>query len=399
MVEPNSVLLLERYRRLLEITRDLASTLDLDSLLRHIGQVAADLCSGEAASILLYDESKNVLYFHATTNLDELIMRNLVVPVESSIAGWIVMNRQPIIIGDTQHDPRHFNQVARATNVTTKSLLGVPLITKEKIIGVLEVINKQHGEFDLDDQDILSALGNQAAVAIENARLFMQSDLISELVHELRTPLTSLNTASRLLLRKETSEATRQMVVEAIIKETNRLNEMTTAFLDLSRLESGRVQLNYQDVDIQDLLQECYSLTRVKAAEKGLDIRLEIPEDLPLLRLDPNKIKQVVLNLLSNAVKYTPAPGKVIMSGWISDGDLVIEVADSGDGIASENLKHIFEKFYRVSASETIAQGTGLGLSICKKIVEMHRGNLQVDSTVGVGTTFTVTLPSGCLES
>ncbi len=186
MIE-ESARLLERYQRLIELSRDLASTLDLQDLLDRIVHAAADLSGSEAASILTYDEIKGELYFDAASNLSEPLMRGLVVPAETSIAGWIVANRQPVIISDTQRDPRHFGQIGKATQVTTTSMLGVPLIAKGKVIGVLEAINKLSGDFNQEDQEIISTLAAQAAVAIENARLFQQSDLISEMVHELRT--------------------------------------------------------------------------------------------------------------------------------------------------------------------------------------------------------------------
>jgi signal transduction protein with GAF and PtsI domain len=154
----NAATLLERYQRLAKISQDLASTLDLNTLLNRIVQAAADLSNAEAASILLYEEAKQQLYFVAANNLNEPLMRGLIVPVEGSIAGWIVTNLQPVIISDTQKDPRHFGGIAKSTKVTTTSMLGVPLIAKGKVIGVLEAINKHTSEFDEEDQDVLMAL-------------------------------------------------------------------------------------------------------------------------------------------------------------------------------------------------------------------------------------------------
>src|SRR3990172_1453903 len=147
--------LLERYRKLIELSLDLASTLDLNELLNRIVNAAADLCHAEAASILLYDEINKQLYFQAATNLDTPMMRGLVVPVSSSISGWIVLNHQPVIVNDAQKDPRHFEKIGQITQVTTKSLLGVPLITQHKAIGVLEAINRRICQFTLEDQNIL----------------------------------------------------------------------------------------------------------------------------------------------------------------------------------------------------------------------------------------------------
>ena len=168
---------------LIDLACDLASTLESSALLKRIVIAASELIEAQAASILLYDETAQELHFETTTNEDYPKMEGLVVPVENSIAGWIVMHRQPLIISDVHKDPRHYRVVGDMTDIITDSLLGVPLIAKDKVVGVLEAINKRGGDFTSDDQDLLMALGSQAAVAIENARLFQQSDQISELVH------------------------------------------------------------------------------------------------------------------------------------------------------------------------------------------------------------------------
>jgi len=140
------------YRRLIEIARDLASTLDLDVLLERIVQTAAEVSGSEAASILLYDDVTQQLYFQVATNLDEPTMRGLAIPLEGSIAGWIVTNRKPIRITNAQEDPRLVANVDRITGRPTKSLLGIPLITKNKIVGVLEALNKEQGKFSDGDE-------------------------------------------------------------------------------------------------------------------------------------------------------------------------------------------------------------------------------------------------------
>ena len=393
MAEQIQASLLERYRRLAAISRNLASTVDLNILLNRITEAAAHVCASEAASILLYDESQEQLYFESATNLDEPLMRGLIVPVEGSIAGWIVTHGQPIIIDDTQKDPRHFAQVGKATNITTTSLLGVPLIAKDKIIGALEAINKRSGKFTQDDQEILMDLGAQAAVAIENARLFQQSDLIAEMVHELRTPLSSLRTASHLLLRKDINQDQLAKVVGIIDNETTRLIDMTTSFLDLARLESGRIPFNSELFDPHVLLDECVGLMKDKAAEKNLRLNLYVPDKLPTIKGDRDKIKQVVLNLVSNAVNYNKPSGTITVAGQGKQNELIISVNDTGQGIRQTDIAHLFNKFYRSQATESSVQGTGLGLAICKKIVEAHNGHIEVQSEVGIGTTFLVHLP------
>jgi len=384
---------LDGYRRLIDIARDLASTLDLDILLSRIVHAAAEISGAEAASILLYDDTSRQLYFQVSTNLDESTRRGIIVPLEGSIAGWIVTNRKPVRITNAHEDPRFFSNVEQTTGYSTESMLGIPLVTKNKIVGVLESVNKQKGKFTDLDESMLLVLGAQAAVAIENARLFQQSDLISEFVHELRTPLSSLSTATYLLLRPEMSQDQRDQIINNIHNETMRLNALASSFLDLARLESGRVQFRKNSFSIADLMYECKDVMASKATEDNIQIRVESPEGLPLLEADRDKIKQVLLNLLSNAIKYNRPNGTVMLRAEASESEMTLFIQDTGLGIPDESVPHLFEKFYRVREHETRASGTGLGLSICKQIIQGHGGRIEVKSKIGVGTVFSLFLP------
>lgn len=384
---------LDGYRRLIEIARDLASTLDLDILLERIVRAAAEVSGSEAASILLYDNLTRQLYFQVATNLDEPTMRGLVVPLEGSLAGWIVINRKSVRVTNAQDDPRFFGNVDLVTGRPTQSLIGVPLITKNKVVGVLEALNKEKGKFSEGDESMLSVLGAQAAVAIENARLFQQSDLISEFVHELRTPLASLSTATYLLLRPEMSREQQEQIINNIHSETLRLNSLASSFLDLARLESGRVQFRKTSFNITDLLFECKDIMKAKAEEDRIQIVIEASDGLPLWEADRDKLKQVILNLLSNAIKFNRPNGSIILGATAAEANVCITVQDTGMGIPEEALPHLFEKFYRVRETEDKVAGTGLGLSICQQIVQGHGGRVEVKSKLGVGTSFSVMLP------
>ncbi len=385
--------LLKRYLKLLELSRDLASTLDLNELLGRLVHAAADLSHAEAASILLYDEPNHQLYFEATTNLDTPKMRGLVVPVESSLAGWVLTHRSPVIISDTQKDPRHFGLIAQETKVVTTSLLGVPLITKDKVIGVLEAINKLEGTFNHDDQELLMALGSQAAVAIENARLFQQSDMIAELIHELRTPLTSLQAGVTLVNRSDINGEQHHLIVSTMQHEISRLINLTSEFLNLARLESGRSHLELNHTDIKQLLDECVVLLQREIDQKGQQLQLHITDNLPIIAADKDKLKQVIQNLLTNASKYTHKGGSITLNAEATADELVIRIVDTGTGIPPESIPQIFERFYRVPGTENSGLGTGLGLSICKRIMDMHNGRIEVESRVGVGSSFTIAVP------
>ena len=383
--------LIDRYKRLIETSRDLASTLDLNTLLGRIIEVARDIVEASAASILLYDSDASQLYFQVATNMDPR-MRGLAIPMDS-LAGWVLTNRKPVRIADVSQDKRHFNLVGRIIGYDTHSLIGVPLITKEKVIGVLEVINKQEGEFNDTDEDLLTVIGAQAAIAIENTRLFQQSDHIAEFVHELRTPLASLSTATFLLLRQEIPPEQSQQIIMNIHNETIRLNAMASAFLDLAKLESGRVQFLKTTFLVKPLIEECIIILQSNVDENQVTVSIDVQEDMPEVEADRDKLKQVLINLLSNAIKYNYTGGKVVVSACRDLKSWRLIVSDNGSGIPEEAMPNLFQKFYRVKGMETKVGGTGLGLSICKEIVQGHGGRIEVKSKIGLGTTFTATFP------
>jgi signal transduction histidine kinase len=384
---------LEIYEKLVGISRDLASTLDLNVLLRRIVQVAVELCDAEASSILLFDEKKQELIFQASTDIkNEERMHGILVPKES-IAGWVAVHRQSLNVPDVHQDQRFFSQVSAQLDFPTRSLIATPMIVKDKLVGVLEVLNKHEGPFTARDLEFLTVLSDQAAVAIENARLFHQSDLISELVHELRTPLTSIITICYLLEKPEISDADRLKLVSTIHAETNRLNEMATEFLDLARLESGRTGTRISQFSLSLLVKESCQMFQGRAAEAGIDLHLDLPGGFLDMEGDRDQIKQLILNLLSNAIKYNHAGGRVFVRGWEDNGKVSLEVRDTGPGIPPDAIPRLFERFYRVPDLYPDRTGTGLGLSICKRIVENHKGSISVVSNVGVGTSFIVQLP------
>ena len=396
-------LLLWRYARLMEVSRILGSTHDLRTLLRRIIVAACELTGTEAAHILLIDPRSGELRLEASTHIDPAQRDAIVVPKDGSIAGWIVSHNQPLLIPDVSQDPRDASRLDEHSAIVTRSLLGVPLITRDRTLGVLEAVNKLSGGFTSDDTDILVTLASQASVAIETARLFQQSDLISEMVHELRTPLASLAATSAILLRHELPSDRRNDLIRTIQQETARLTDMTSDFLDLSRLESGRAHFSRESFPMPELAQECVAIVLPQAQERGIRCQLELPTgrpSCPPVSGDRAKVKQVLLNLLTNAIKYNREGGSITVRGECRRKRTAarrpcfeVTVADTGRGIAPENLRHIFGKFYRVPDAEGWTQGTGLGLAIAKKIVEAHDGEIDVQSEVGVGTTFRFTLP------
>jgi signal transduction histidine kinase len=386
--------LLQRYERVIELTRHLNAVLELPPLLQLIIEAACELTGSEDGSILLIDPQSGDLYFEAAIGGKSEEIQRVIVPKGSSIAGWVVQHAKPVVIEDAQEDERHFQQSDVETAFTTRSLIAVPLMFKGRAIGVLEALNKADGQsFNQDDVDLLTTIAAQAAVNIENARLFQQNDFIAEMVHELRTPLTSILSYSDLLLSSPVSQEQRFQFLNTIRSEAERLTHMTSDFLFLARLSSGRANLVRSDVNLLQVVKAAVNVVKPQAAERGIQISVRASENLPAVRGDKETLHQVVLNLLSNAIKYNRPNGSVTVRVELDDDDVRVAVCDTGRGISKENQAHLFEKFFRVADAEGYAQGTGLGLSIAKQIVEFHGGQVNVESELGVGSTFSFTIP------
>lgn len=386
--------ILERYERVMEISRSLNSTLDINSLLAQIVRAAAELTDTEAASILLMDASGENLRFEAAVNEGEISLDSIVVPIESSIAGLVVTHGEPMLIDDVTTHPNWSRSVDDNSDFQTRNLLAVPMRARGKIIGCLEGVNK-HGNSGFTQEDVvtLTTLAAHAAVAIQNARLFEQSDLIAEMVHELRTPLAAIKATTHILLRPEIKDERRSEMVNTIARETDRLTRMTTEFLDLARLESGRKPIVKDPVRLGELLARVLDTVRPQANDRDLRLHLELtPPNLPEIQGDAEKLSRVALNLLTNAIKYNKPGGDVTVRAVLHDDHIRVSVQDTGLGISEQNLPHLFEKFYRVADTEGYTTGTGLGLAIAKRIVEGHGGNIWAESTLGQGTTFFFTL-------
>ncbi len=392
--------LMARYERLIEISQNLNSTLDLGALLRRILDAATELTETDYASILLIDPSSGQLRFEASSNLSRAEMEAIPVPLEGSLAGWVVTHGEPVLVEDARKDRRWFPRVDKTTQLITRSLLAVPMNVQGEAIGVLEVINKHEGKsWTKEDVDTLSTLANQAAIAVQNARLFQQSDFIAEMVHELRTPLAALKASIALLLRPTLPEEMRDEIVRTMHDETERLTNLTNDFLDLARLESGRARLSLAHFEVRDLIEECVELVRPRAAERNITIHIQGTRHTT--EADRNKIKQVLLNLLTNAIKYNREGGTITCTVETSAESpqcpvdhLLVSVADTGLGMSEEEQAHIFEKFYRAPSVASDIGGTGLGLAIARCIIQAHECQMGFTSEKGMGTTFYFTLPA-----
>jgi len=391
----SNMTLLSHYERIIEISRQLNSTYDHHSLLMQIIAACLELTDCEAASMMLNDPITGELRFEISSNMNSNEMENMVIPMEGSIAGWVYTHGEPRVIQEVNSNTGHYSKIDDTIEFETRSMVAVPMRTHKKVIGVLEAINKRAGEkFNEIDINTLTILSGQAAIAIENARLFRQSDFIAEMVHELRTPLLSLQVSTALILRQDLPENRRTEIVKTMQGETQRLMRLTTDFLDLAQMESGRTRIEIEPFNLPELLAESATVVQPQAQDKQITIETDDTEFH--VNGDRGKIKQVLLNLMTNAIKYNRPGGKIyVLTEPTADNDRMVQVAvkDTGYGISKENQKQMFQKFFRVKSTAKETTGTGLGLVITKHIVEAHEGQIWLESEEGEGTTFFITLP------
>lgn len=385
--------------QLLAISPYLHSTLDLRKLLVIVMNVAVDLTGAEDAAVLLLNDATGQLQFEATTR--SAISKEVIVPLEASMAGWVMTNGRSLLLHDPENDSRFTAAVDKELLYELHSLLAVPLHgDMGNRLGALLLLNKKEGGkngrcFSQDDQYAIEALTVQAVVAINNARLFAQSDLLAEIIHELKTPMMAISTATGLLLRPDLPSEKHSEFLQMIQRESLRLSEMTQDSLDFARLESGRVRLATKPVDLVALVDEVVDISQPQAATRDIEIQTRLPLTSTNLTIsgDETRLKQVLLNLVSNAVKYNNDHGTVTISAKRHGDEVCLSVADNGMGIESQDLPHLFERFYRVPDRERGSEGSGLGLAISKKLVEQHNGRIAVESIPGEGTVFRVHLP------
>lgn len=229
----------------------------------------------------------------------------------------------------------------------------------------------------------------------------MRSEFVANVSHELKTPVASVQGFAETLLAGALEDReTARSFVQIIMDESQRLNRLIMDILDLSKIESKRIPMNYSPIHLADMVNDCLEMVRSSADKKQIQVSASVDPDI-FLEADEDRLKQILMNLLSNGISYTPDEGKVMVTAEEIKAEeeaeaerVRITVADTGIGIPKKDLPRIFERFYRVDkARSRISGGTGLGLSIVKHLVEMHQGTILVDSTIGIGTKFIIELP------
>lgn len=410
--ESSMVQQIEHLVTMLEITRNLNSTLDLAELEKVIVESACKIAACEDSSILLIDPRTQELRFEASAGLQEEKTQPVVVPMDASVSGWIVRHNQPVIIGDVSQDPRHFAQADQETDFHTRSLLGVPMSFNERVIGVLMAVNKWEGEFTDKDVERLTVLAVQAAVAIENARLLhelqrayeelnqldrLKSEFITTTSHELRTPLTAIKGYLQLITSGMVPTDRQAPMLRTVAHHVDTVVHLVNDLLLMQEMDA--IEPHMTDVDMGEIVRAEMEAAHEQAQSAGIYWVPDVHSDLPAVWGDVEHLRRMVNNLLSNAIKFSPDGGDVAVRVFDAGDRVCLEVRDPGVGIPPEEHERIFERFYRIErVGDHLFGGLGLGLAIAKHIVQQHGGRISVESALGEGSTFTVELPTRALQ-
>lgn len=224
-----------------------------------------------------------------------------------------------------------------------------------------------------------------------------KAEFTATIAHELKTPLTSIIASAGLLseeIQGEEQEPQRRLV-QNILHSAHILEERLSELLDVAKAEVSRLQLKLQPLRIESVLQDVVWQIEPEIQRKAQHFTLDLPDSLPIVEADPNRLEQVLVNLLTNASKFTPEGKNITLRAKKRNNSLMIEVQDSGIGISKENQAHLFQPYYRVESDRQRYPGLGLGLALAKQIVELHGGKIWVESELGKGSTFAVSLPLG----
>ncbi len=407
----------EELTTLNKISQAVTSTLDLQETLTLITDHTTRLLGVAATSVVLYNESKDDLWFAAASGEGSDYVLGMRMAIGQGIAGWVYQQGQPVMVPDTSKDTRWFGGFDTDSGFTTRSILSVPLQTKGQTIGAIEAMNKEDGPFNAEDLRLLTSMAAPAATAIENAQLYdkvrqgmreleetqaqlVQSarlaavgELAAGVAHEINNPLTSIIGFTRLLLEDLPPDDPMRTDLETIDREAARTRQIVRALLDFARTSDPVLV----PTDLNGLVEEAVMLVCTRSVLAKVSLEKDL-SPLPPVMLDTNQIKQVLVNLLNNAVQAMPDSGRLTIATRLTEREdngvyremAAVYVNDSGVGIPPENLGRIFDPFF---TTKEVGQGTGLGLSVSYSIVEKHNGRIEVESVLHEGSTFTLLLP------
>lgn len=416
---------LNEQKVLYRMAQHLASTIDVPTVLKFIVNHLSTSFSAKWGSLRLLDETGTKLdigaFFGTSEEYKRLANENVVMDLSPGTPGYespvaVAMREKRIVtVSNILKERRYaaWREDARMEGFT--SLVCVPLIPTDTAIGVLSLYFRDVRRLQPNEHELLQTAARTAAIAIQRAMLderllkeevtrraleqisHLKTEFVSQVSHELRTPLTSIQGYVKLILAGHTGELTdiQHEFLSTVSRNTEKLIALVNDLLDISRIESGRMELVLEPLSIGDIVErEVESLTG-QADEKHITVLVDIQPDIPKVRADSHRLGQVISNLLSNAIKYSPSGSTVKITASQIATNVLVKVIDSGIGIGPEERGKLFQRFYRGEDDAVRSTwGTGLGLAITRHLVEMHGGKIWVESEKGQGSTFSFSIPA-----
>ena len=414
---------------LYQIGKEITAHVALEPTLSLIVERARDLLGADRGLLALRAEDSERFEMRAASDGLDKPGHPISFRLGEGIGGRAVALGETILVGDYAREYADSPFVPMVSSGNFHSAIAVPLISGEMTIGVLYVFGKQVNQFDRDQVQLIESLATQAAISVENAKLYQQvrrhadeletriaerteelietnrkleaasrhkSAFLASMSHELRTPMNAIIGFTRLVMRRSRDHLPQKQYenLQKIQVSADHLLALINAILDLSKIEAGRMDLHPTEFDVRNLVDESLRAIEPIVAHDQIALSQSVPDGLPVIWGDREKAKQILLNLLGNAAKFTKEGSIEVRVRTVEDDMVAIDIADTGIGIPEHALKIIFDEFQQVDSSVTRQYGgTGLGLSISHHLASLMGGQISVTSTEGEGSTFTVTLP------
>ena len=399
-----------------ETTTKLSETLNIEDVVDTVLTQTTQSVKADSGSLyLLQDNFLTLLGIHPAPEGEETNIGVVIDLDDLPITKNVVHSREPSVLRtDDPSLQEHSRQAFKKAGITVNANL--PMIGPEGVIGILTLNRFGPAQlFDSDEINLVSTLANQAAAALENARLYqelretanqlreidtLKSQFLANMSHELRTPLNSIIGFSRVIMKGIDGPVTdlQQQDLSAIYNAGQHLLNMINDILDISKIEAGKMELAFDDVELPSIIESVLSTARGLVKDKPVKLITEVDDNLPIITADPTRIRQILLNLISNSAKFTNDGSITVIvrrqESKKGRPEIYLAVVDTGTGIAEEDQHKLFIPFSQVDGSPTRkVEGTGLGLSITRLLIDLHGGEIGVDSTLGEGSTFWFTLP------
>ncbi|MGE5072710.1 MAG: response regulator, partial [Anaerolineae bacterium] len=398
-----------------EIGRLVTSTLDLNTIFSRTVNLVRERFGYYHAAIFVVEETGFTIVLREATGSAGAEMKarqHSLALNDNSIVGKVGLHGEPVVSNDTARDPTH---QPNPLLPMTRAEAAIPLRVGSRIIGALDIQSTEINGFTPDSLSVLQILADQVAIAIDNARSYelsqeavkemreidrVKTQFLANMSHELRTPLNSIIGFSRVILKGIDGPITelQQQDLNAIYNSGQHLLGLINDVLDLAKIEAGKMELSFDEINITDIINSVMSTASGLVKDKPIKLLRQIDGELPMIRADAIRLRQVLINLLSNAAKFTDE-GEIIVHASVQTGpaghpELLVSVSDTGPGIAVEDQGKLFQAFSQVDDSPTRKTGgSGLGLSISQQLVQLHGGRIGVHSEAGKGSTFYFTLP------